>query len=40
MELRHIRLMMDYPLDQPGRKPVRMFTDLRPCPGDSGVAGQ
>ena len=27
--------MMDYCLDQPGRKPVRMFTSIKPLPGDS-----
>ncbi|MFI5209771.1 MAG: MlaD family protein [Gemmatimonadales bacterium] len=38
MEIRHISLMMDYYLDQLGRKPVRMFTGIKPFPGDSGVA--
>jgi ABC-type transporter Mla subunit MlaD len=40
MEIRHISLMMDYYLDQLGRKPVRMFTGIKPYPGDSGVPGK
>jgi len=27
--------MMDYCLDQPGRKPARMFTSVKPFPDDS-----
>jgi ABC-type transporter Mla subunit MlaD len=37
IEIRHISLMMDYYLDQLGRKPVRMFTGIKPYPGDSGA---
>jgi hypothetical protein len=30
--------MMDYCLDQLGRKPARMFTSVKPFPDDSRVA--
>jgi len=35
---RYISLMMDHPLDQPGRKSVRMITGIKSFAGDSGGA--
>lgn len=36
VQMRRISLKMEYYLDQLGRKPIRMFTGIKPYPSDSG----